>query len=106
MLNTARLKKSAATAITAVALCAVVIAGTATVAEAGKKKHHHGGAAAAAGIAGFAAGLALGAGAYGGPIYGGPVYGGPVYGPDCFIETSKRYNRRGQLVIVKREVCY
>lgn len=105
MLNTAILKKSAITAITAVALSAVVVAGSVTAADAGKR-HRHGGAAAAAGIAGFAAGLALGAGAYGGPVYGGPVIGVPVYGPDCFIEKRKRYNRRGQLVIIKRQVCY
>jgi hypothetical protein len=104
MLTIAIVKKSAATAITAVALSAVVIAGTATAAEAGKKRHHHGGAAAAAGIAAFATGLAIGAGR--GPIYGGPVYGAPVYGPDCYIEKTRRYNRRGQLVIIKREVCY
>ena len=106
MLTTATMKKSAVTAITAVALSAVVIAGTATAAEAGKKKHHNG-AAVAAGIAAFATGLAIGARpGYGGPVYGGPVYGVPVYGPDCVIEETRRYNRRGQLVIVQREICY
>lgn len=104
MLQTLNLKKTATATVTAIALGATVLAASATAADAGKKKYHHnhGGAAAAAGVLGFATGLALGAGAYGGPYYGAPV----VVGPDCYVEKVRRYNQWGQLVIVHREVCY
>lgn len=90
------IKRTAATALTVAVIGATIASGMTTDAEAGKRHRH-----AAAGAAAFAAGLAIGTAAAAGAYYA-PYY----VGPRCVIRKNVRFNRRGQRVVVRRQVCY